>query len=512
MRIAPRWKVLALLDPSSSQASSLIDRNILFNIEPNPGFFGQFSLPRDNSYVPLLLKPTVVYHQAIGRQLRTRYRSLDSRRFPYRLDLEDTGPTDLTIKIRLFPPCILSLTVQLSCFEMPSSRWSADKLIEIQTLSRYKLVADIVRWTIGIASSLSHQEFDRDPSYVTFPGLHIAELCEPEELFSHFQANAAFYAGVLIRNRHWSRMAERITKDVLTKNQELNVKSTAEMMLLDKQGMLFLSANDPESHGEYAKRFSRAFDICEIGLAYRLFLQHYPYVRSSNEDFFDFVFSKIRLSIEQAKAYFSHSVSNRDLWMLVGKELALAEYLRMIARNQALSDAVDRKQPYFDRLSRGWWSNPRFSLLLSTEIARSDDLDLTPIQDQAHRRRILEDFQEASRSLQANNFKAAIILSGAIVEAMLLAILEENPPPGIAVARLRREGLSNYLEYAWNVGRISDLTVRRLLDETLREWRNMIHPGKMIRSDFSVDRSRAEVALASVRMLSKELSKTTPSV
>jgi hypothetical protein len=508
MRITLRWKVLTFLESAIPLWAWTDEKNILFNVSPNTGLFRQFNIPVERSYVPQFLSPTVVYHQAIGKHLRTKYGIPGSRRFPYRLDLGDLGLVDLTIKVRLFHPNILSLTVRLSDVVASPNDWQADKLVTVQPLDQYKVVADIVRWTIGMALSLNHRVFRLDPSFTSHPALHLGDLCDPDEFSSQVETEAKQYVGILIRNRQWSTMADRVTTAVLEKNAEFNVKSSMEMTLVDKQGILFLSPNGQAQRGEYSKSFNRVCDLSEVARVYKLFLEKYLYIRATDEDFFDFVFAKIRSSIEEPRLNFTASVTNRHLWELWIKELALDANVRAVTANRAISDAVDAKRPYFDRLTYRWWTNPEFTYLLRDEIARGGDFDLAFLNGEESRRRVLEDFQEASRSLQANNFKAAIVMSGAIAEALLLAVLEDDPPEGVTIEQLRRESLSKYLAYASETGRITDSSVRSLLDNTLREWRNMIHPGKMIRSNMSVDQHRAEVALLCVRLLVKELRRT----
>lgn len=218
------------------------EKNIVFNVSPNVGLFRQFGVPAESSYIPQFLNPTVVYHQAISKQLSAKYGVPGSRRFPYKLDLGDLGSVELTIKPRIFLPKILSLTLRLSDVSGSADVWQTDKLVAVQPLDQYKPVADIVRWTIGMVSTLDHRAFDHHPSFTSHPALNLADLCDPEEFPNHVQDRADQYVGILIRNKNWATMANKITSEVIAKNAELNVKSSAEMTLVDKQGVLVLSA------------------------------------------------------------------------------------------------------------------------------------------------------------------------------------------------------------------------------------------------------------------------------
>jgi hypothetical protein len=351
MRITLRWKVLTALQLTRPLSDWMHEKNILFNVWPNTGLFRQFSISLERSFIPQFLSPTVVYHQAIGKLLSAKYGIPGSRRFPYRIDMGDLGPADLTVKIRLFLPNILSLTVRISTITTSPHHWPPDKLVTVQPLEQYKPVADIVRWTIGMASALDHRVFGHNASFSSHPALHLAEICDPDEFSSYVHARTKEYVGILIRNRHWSTMADEIPTHVLTKNSAINVKSTAEMTLVDKQGILFLSPNGQAQQASYSRWFSRICDLSEVAHVYKLFLEKYPYIRARNEDFSDFLFAKIRSSIEEPQLGFAASVTNRHLWELWIKELALDAIVRSITSNRAISDTLDVKRSYFDRLT-----------------------------------------------------------------------------------------------------------------------------------------------------------------
>jgi hypothetical protein len=83
-KLGLRWKALHILEREPVALSD----NIIFKLAPNPGKFSQFGVPPNDNYVPQVLDPTIVYHQAVRRLLKQRGVKLEEARFPYRLNLE----------------------------------------------------------------------------------------------------------------------------------------------------------------------------------------------------------------------------------------------------------------------------------------------------------------------------------------------------------------------------------------------------------------------------------------
>ena len=82
--------------------------------------------------------------------------------------------------------------------------------------------------------------------------------------------------GLLIGNEVYQDMRDEIVDAVINKCNDLNLKSTSEHLLVNKQSTIFIS---PTEGARYllSHRFAEAMDLAEIGLIYREFLDKtYP--------------------------------------------------------------------------------------------------------------------------------------------------------------------------------------------------------------------------------------------
>jgi hypothetical protein len=109
----------------------------------------------------------------------------------------------------------------------------------------------------------------------------------------------------------------------------------------------------------------------------------------------------------------------------------------------------------------------------------------------------MEDIREAEMCLAGNNTKAAIVMAGACVEAMMLALLEEETAESRST--LRSKSLRQYIALVREHSLVGDQGMLNVLDHSLREWRNYIHPGKVLRTGVDLTGDHAKIAVASMR-------------
>ncbi len=126
-------------------------------------------------------------------------------------------------------------------------------------------------------------------------------------------------------------------------------------------------------------------------------------------------------------------------------------------------------------------------------------------------RKILErDYVEIQRSMISDNWKSAIILSGGSIEALILDLLNENLSVVIESEKapkgnLDRWDLNDLIEVAVDT-KLVDQEVAKL-SHSVREYRNLIHPGVEIRSKLKVEPEEAKIAVQVLNILIRELSK-----
>jgi hypothetical protein len=498
-----RWKVTALLenDPPIHQ------ENVLFNISPNTGLYSQFSIPLRHSYVPQVLSPTITYHQVIKNLLKKSLGiEIKERKFPYRVFVPELGTEVLiNLGIRLFQPSILSLTVKLS--DISTSYLDATRLLDCQRLDYLRPVSDITQWTIGLAETLDQKYFDSSPPLRFKPAVHLDNVCSPEVFQSHIKENLSKYVGILIRNYDYELMDSKVPRMILEKNTEHNLKSSKEMLLIDKQGILYLTPIRTGKETPTRPRFSRTYDLYSIALVFKDYMNHFHSFRSHNEDFADFILYKIWPWLDEPDIVFGASVSNKYRWNLLIDEFGLDSRMRF-AMNPTIRDAIEDKSRYFEQFTTGWWNESDFGYLIAGKIRESKELRLGFLENDDLKKLIIEDYAEARRSLQGRNYKATILLCGSIAEAILTATIDKANLPGITTKKLYTDyNLSTLVDTAEKHNLIKDKTLFPLL-EPLRHYRNTIHPGVQVRQSLSLDSSKARIALETINLLVKDLDRT----
>jgi hypothetical protein len=285
----------------------------------------------------------------------------------------------------------------------------------------------------------------------------------------------------------------------LKTNKELNKKASDEQLLLNKQGTLYLTAND-SPHQTYTDRFTRMTNLAELGYVFQVFLSEYRRIRLITEDFGDYIFTRIREWLDHPAAVFATSYSNRLAWEVIAGEFQLQDKLALILGNQAIVEAVSVKQPALESIADSWWEKRDFARVFDNATANSQQV-LGRIKDPLLRDSILLDMREAQRAYESKSFKSAVVMSGSAVEAMALALLQQET----AETGLNNKALHDYLGLVKTHNLIPDAALIEMLDNSLRQWRNLVHPGKVQRTGVSITSGHAEIAIAAMNAFANAL-------
>jgi hypothetical protein len=158
-------------------------------------------------------------------------------------------------------------------------------------------------------------------------------------------------------------------------------------------------------------------------------------------------------------------------------------------------------------------ANLRRSLsLLSDQHIPENIATLTFIKDRAFRKTLVADIAAAEQASNNGEWKAATVLGGSIIEALLLWKLN-NQPAGArnaAIARcvtaraLRSAPVSNLNR--WELGELVEVAreMQIITQDTYnvvsaaRNFRNLIHPGRAERTGQTCDRSTAYNAISGI--------------
>lgn len=152
------------------------------------------------------------------------------------------------------------------------------------------------------------------------------------------------------------------------------------------------------------------------------------------------------------------------------------------------------------------------------EFPPSSTTELLFIKGDELRESIRRDLGAASRAFDNAEWKAATVLAGATIEALLLWKLQERPPSdvqpaaqAVALAKkcdqpkpdLNNWNLHQFIEVAAHLGIISVDT--QSAARLAKDFRNLIHPGRAARENQTCDRATAHSALGALHHVIRDL-------
>lgn len=125
------------------------------------------------------------------------------------------------------------------------------------------------------------------------------------------------------------------------------------------------------------------------------------------------------------------------------------------------------------------------------------------ITDEDLRASLVADYSELVIALSNGAWKATHVLAGSIIEALLVDYLLAARNPGAKAKDPLKMDLSTLISECRTEGILSDRTEQ--LSSVVRDYRNLIHPGRLLRLGETVDESTAQVAKALVDIIVKEV-------
>ena len=121
---------------------------------------------------------------------------------------------------------------------------------------------------------------------------------------------------------------------------------------------------------------------------------------------------------------------------------------------------------------------------------------LNYITDESFRQSLMSEYREMTAAAGTESWKAVLVLAGSLVEAILVDYLY-----GKTADTTKREAILKY-----DLGdAIRECKTAKVLDEdteplctVVRKYRNLIHPGRVVRSGQEITRERGVVAMSLV--------------
>lgn len=136
-------------------------------------------------------------------------------------------------------------------------------------------------------------------------------------------------------------------------------------------------------------------------------------------------------------------------------------------------------------------------------------LELSFISDTEFRSAVQTDISTSNSALHNGEWKAATVLAGATIEALLLCVIQISPSlPSLTPKPSgppEKWNLSEYIDVAFRLNLITSATV--IQAGLAKDFRNLIHPGRAQRNNQRCTRGTALAALAGLELVIADLSR-----
>jgi hypothetical protein len=481
-----------------------------YSVKPQPGIEARLGMSGDHVIVPYALKPRDSFHKLATRDLPGRAFDDELSRLPYALHVLDNRAALITSVVsRLYPMGIQVVRVRAEiCLESDDDLFG--RLQSLRKPHNVRSANHVIRQAFALATGDRNLDLQQ-LSYRTFFGMQINVLV-PKALMHDFVSNEnrKELVALLIGDREVAALSDHIVERVFKNNERLNEKSAYELVLTNRNGLIYVLPKQ-EYRSPHSARFKRSLDLTELAMFASSFLEHASVERQRHENFLFFLLSRVELWIDAPEVVFPTSTTNQLHWGVLSDAMALRARLSQWKKTNGSGDSISSS--LFQSVPKDWWSISGFADSLDRLPTGRGELDF--INASQMRRFIEGDLLEARRCFASGNNKAALVMAGACVEAILLAMLEDAttiPRP----AGLRRMQLGALIEEAcpgWRndpgmtmQGRLISPSLAALLDTSCRPWRNLIHPGKAIRDAVEVTDVVSRAAISALELLIEEAS------
>ncbi len=114
------------------------------------------------------------------------------------------------------------------------------------------------------------------------------------------------------------------------------------------------------------------------------------------------------------------------------------------------------------------------------------------ISDKNFRELLIRDYKELKICISSKSIKSVLVLSGSIIEAVLTEYFLQFPPNGKTEPQILSSTLNNLIDWAVQEGVISEK--EKNLAGVVKDYRNLIHPGREIRKGEKFDLDSATIS------------------
>lgn len=116
-----------------------------------------------------------------------------------------------------------------------------------------------------------------------------------------------------------------------------------------------------------------------------------------------------------------------------------------------------------------------------------------------------DDYQELGRCIDSGCYKSVIVLAGSLIECLSLFCLQHLNKWPSSKGDILKADLASLIDQLVQENILSNKA--KDLSSVVRYYRNLIHPGRLMRLDEKADKDSAEIAASLVNLITAELAK-----
>lgn len=290
------------------------EENNIYSINYNKGFYGNICSNKHFSYIALNLIPNATFYQTIINLFKTELNVLlKEKKPPFSVVLPQIGKISFSFTIRFSPPNVLTLIVKLSSFSIELN--SLPKFTSTENFHiHFPPIYHFASWALGILISRKNKNFNLPVNLAFRPFIHIECPCEADNLRNHFDRNSNIYISTLIRSKN-TNIEQSLVDSVMQKNKFHNRKSLSELILIDKQSVIYLTPASTKKEELWYHLFIGVFALYEIAYIFREILLLFFYLHHSNRNlslYFLFILEKwvYKKILSSQKEFLTHQYGN----------------------------------------------------------------------------------------------------------------------------------------------------------------------------------------------------------
>jgi hypothetical protein len=185
-------------------------------------------------------------------------------------------------------------------------------------------------------------------------------------------------------------------------------------------------------------------------------------------------------------------------------------------------DLIPTFSPNLFKYDKGGYSTSALITYLGMAISRlkvavydqentpvTETRDFSFVQDSNLRKLLERDYVEIQRAYIAQCWKSVIILSGSAIEVILLDCLKSDPQRAASASKapnkpdLSRWDLNELIDVCVELDRVKSGVEK--LSHSVREYRNLVHPGNEIRNQLDFGQEEARIAVEVLNIVHRDL-------